>query len=45
MIADNAYKIILERVLDGSITPEQAAKSYRAEATSILDTTDKGAAK
>ncbi|WP_342438690.1 ABC transporter substrate-binding protein [Paenibacillus sp. FSL L8-0436] len=45
LIADNAYKIILERVLDGSITPEQAAKNYRTEATSILDTTDKGAAK
>lgn len=45
MVVDNAYKILLDRVLDGSITPEQAAKSYRAEATSILDTTDKGAAK
>lgn len=45
LVVDNAYKILLDRVLDGSITPEQAAKSYRAEAASILDTTDKGAAK
>lgn len=38
-IINNAYQIIKERVMDGSITPEQGAQQYREEATSIFQGT------
>jgi multiple sugar transport system substrate-binding protein len=45
IIVNNAYQIIMDRLLDGSITPEQGAQEYRAEADSILNGTEKGVAK
>jgi multiple sugar transport system substrate-binding protein len=39
IISNNAYQIILDRVISGSITPEQGAQQYRTEATSILQGT------
>lgn len=45
IIINNAYQIIMDRVLDGSITPEQGAQEYRTEANFILKGNEKGEAK
>lgn len=40
IIVNNAYQIIMDQVISGSITPEQGAQQYRAEATAILQVTE-----
>lgn len=44
VVINNAYQSALQKVLSGKLTPAEGAAEYRAQATEILNMTNKGAA-